>query len=144
MLSLHLLCHMRVVVPGVVPTLCVPLSILPQSVQGIPLVNRRQLTLPRRVIIMYLLIAPRYTYLRPVLVLDLDRSSHHLQIYPKYPCSVILVSLLFYWLGQGCSQSVATKMIFSCWYLSCSASLYLFFVEGDIFYAPPPLLALRL
>ena len=144
MISFHILRPLRGVVLSIVLPLCVPPSILTHRLQVTPLVNRRQLTLPRRVIIMYLLIAPRYTYLRPVLVLDLDRSSHHLQIYPKYPCSVILVSLLFYWLGQGCSQSVATKMIFSCWYLSCSASLYLFFVEGDIFYAPPPLLALRL
>ena len=60
--------QVRGVVLVVVPPQCVPPSILPQSLQGILIVIRRQLTLTRHTIILYLLFAPRCTYLRPVLV----------------------------------------------------------------------------
>ena len=70
-LSLPLLRQLRVVVLFSVPPLCDPPYSLTHILQGILLVNRRKLTLTRHVIIMYLLVAPSCTCLRPVLVLVL-------------------------------------------------------------------------
>ena len=69
--------QVRGVVLGVKPHLCVPIPILPHSMQDIPLVNRRQLTLSRCVIMLYLLVEPICTNLRIVLVPVLEEGSNH-------------------------------------------------------------------
>ena len=102
-LSLPLLWQLRVVVLLAVPHLCDPLSSLPHSLQGIILVNRGQLTLTRHAIILYLLVSPSCTYVRPILFLVLEVGSHHFQMPPKYPRSVLLVLLPLYFLDQRCS-----------------------------------------
>ena len=131
-LSLTLLRQMRGVVLGVVPPLCVSPSSLPRSLQGILLVNRRQLTLTRHGIIIYLLVAPGCTYLRPVLVLFILGVSHNSQMPPKYLRSIILVTLLLDFLGRRYSQIVVTELIYACWFLSLSALLSLLLMGGDI------------
>ena len=69
--------HLRVVVLGIVPHLFVPPSSITHRMQNIPLVNRGQLTLTRRAIIMYLLVALICTYIRPNLDLVIEEGSHH-------------------------------------------------------------------
>ena len=95
-LALPILYQIRGLVLIVAPPLCVPLSILTQSLQGIPLMNRRQLTLSRCVIMLYFLVAPSCTYLSPVLFLVIDEGIHHLKMHIKEPRSILLVSLMIY------------------------------------------------
>ena len=59
---LPLLLHLRGMVLFVVPPLCDPLSSIPHSLQGILLLNRRQLILTFHDIILYLLVAPSCNY----------------------------------------------------------------------------------
>ena len=111
-LSSHIMRHLRGVVLGVVPPICVLLPILTHSLQETPLMNKCQLTLPCRAINLYLLVAPSCTYLRPVLVLFLEGGIHHLKMQPKWPRSILLTSLPIYFLGQRYSRSVAAEWIF--------------------------------
>ena len=77
MISFHILRPLRGVVLSIVLPLCVPPSILTHSLQVTPLVNRRQLTLPRCAITLYLVVAPICTYPRSVSVTVIEGGSHH-------------------------------------------------------------------
>ena len=103
--------QLRGMVLFAVPPLCDPTTSLPHSLQGILLVNRHQLTMTRHVIMIYLLVAPSCTYLRPILVLVLEGGSHHFQMPPKYPLSVLLVSLLIDFLDRIFSWNGVTELI---------------------------------
>ena len=82
-LSLPLMSQLRGVVLGGVLPLCVTPSNLTHSLQGIPLFKRVQLIMLNRAIMMYLLVATRCNYLRPVLVMVLEGGSSNSKMHPE-------------------------------------------------------------